>query len=166
MKEVPITRSMVALVDDEDFELVSKYRWFALGYKNRDLVYAAVKQGKTTLLMHRLIMNPLKCFFVDHRDHNGLNNTRSNLRLCTASQNLGNQRVCTSRGGNDTHSRFKGVSFYKQSQRFLAYIRIDKKQRYLGSFSNEIDAAMAYDQKAVEVFGEFAYLNFPKKFLK
>jgi hypothetical protein len=163
MKEVEISRGMVALVDDEDFEMVKRYRWFALVYKDRDLVYAAVKQSGTTLLMHRLIMNPLKCFFVDHRDHNGLNNTRDNLRLCTASQNLGNQRACTSRSGINTHSKFKGVSFYKKSQRFLAYIKIGKKQKYLGSFNNEIDAAFAYDRKALEVFGDFAYLNFPKK---
>jgi hypothetical protein len=94
--------------------------------------------------------------FVDHIDHNGLNNRRSNLRLCTAQQNARNHRPQL-RGS----SKYKGVSWRQDGKVFRALIWHNGKSINLGRFKNEIDAAKAYDKAAKKYFGEFAYLNFP-----
>ena len=106
--------------------------------------------------MHRLIMDEPKGLIVDHRDHNGLNNRRSNLRLCTNAQNQYNRLPL--KGGT---SRHKGVCWCKSHNKFNAYIYQRSKRYHLGWFVNEDDAARAYDKKARELFGEYAYLNFP-----
>src|SRR5690606_17270138 len=105
--------------------------------------------------MHRLIMGVEKSSkpMVDHIDGNGLNNCRSNLRLATHSQNLQN---ADSRRGT---SKYKGVYFSKQLQKYRAKIIVDKKEIMLGSYINEDDAARAYNYAAIEYFGEFARLN-------
>ncbi len=105
--------------------------------------------------MHRMIMGEPKGMFVDHIDGNSQNNRRSNLRICTPAQNLQNQRP---KGGT---SRYKGVYFHKKDNKWMAKIGFNGKNTYLGLFEDEILAARAYDKKAKELFGEFAYLNFP-----
>ena len=92
----------------------------------------------------------------DHIDNNGLNNTRSNLRVCTITENHQNMRK-----GINCSSQFKGVSWDKRDKAWTAQIQIDKKQHYLGSFESEIDAARAYDKAALRMFASFACLNFP-----
>ena len=109
--------------------------------------------------MHRMILGVTdSSLHVDHRDHNGLNNTRSNIRVGTPRQNSYNQRP--KRGGS---SQFKGVSLNKARSRWVAFIRIDGRNTQLGYFQDEEDAARAYDEAARKHHGEFAYLNFPEE---
>lgn len=157
-----------ALVDDDDYDLVMQYRWTV--WENPGRGYRRTRGGgpyamtkimrggvETTTRMHQMITGwPL----TDHRDHNGLNNQRSNLRRATVRQNGLNSRPVLGHS-----SRFKGVSWHKQSQRWSAHIRSRGTAYELGFYRDETDAARAYDAAARELFGEFAYLNFPESYL-
>ena len=149
----------IALVDDADYDLVMQYRWNVL---ERDRPghwpigpYATsnLPDYGTTILMHKLITGWPQ---TDHRDHNGLNNQRDNLRRATGSQNLQNTRK---RAG--ASSSYKGVSWDKVNNKWLARICVSGKQCNLGRYIEEVDAARAYDAAAIDAFGEFAFLNFP-----
>jgi hypothetical protein len=107
--------------------------------------------------MHRFLLNAPAGVLVDHRDCNGLNNRKANLRLCTNKENTRNSRPYL-KGS----SRFKGVCWGKKAKKYIAQITVDGKRYLLGYFHDEIEAAVVYDIKAMELFGEFAYLNFPK----
>ena len=154
MKEVLLTRGMIALVDDEDFEYINQWKWKA--QKGRNTYYATRnvnKKGKyKTISMHRLVLSIEDKREIDHKDRDGLNNQKLNLRVCSNHENQGN-KVGWGR------SKYKGVSFINRGY-IQAQIRINNKSVYLGLFHNEEDAARAYDRKAIEVFGEFANLNF------
>jgi hypothetical protein len=100
-------------------------------------------------------MRPPEGMEVDHQDGDGLNNRRSNLRICTHQNNSRNMRR-----HRDSASRFKGVSWWKTRQIWRAYIVVDNKQKGLGYYNNDTDAARAYDAAAKKLFGEFANLNF------
>jgi len=89
----------------------------------------------------------------DHQDGNGLNNQRYNIRECTNSQNAMNSQIIRKHS-----SQFKGVSWFKRDKKWRSYI--DYPQKHIGYFNSEIEAAKAYDMRAKELFGEFAYLNF------
>jgi hypothetical protein len=108
--------------------------------------------------MHRQIMQPPKGMLVDHADGNKANNCRLNLRICTRQEN---QRNTAKHGG--TTSRFKGVSFDRRLRKWGAAIQAGGKRIWLGYFTDEAEAARAYDRAAVELFGEFARLNFPEE---
>ncbi len=108
--------------------------------------------------MHRQIMAAPDHLVVDHIDHNGLNNTRANLRLCTSAQNL-----CNALPPANASSRYKGVSWEKRRKNWRVVIQFNNKTYHLGHFKNEIEAAKAYDERAKELHGEFACLNFPPK---
>ena len=153
-KMIELTWGKYAIVDAEDCDLLSSYKWCAVKKDQTWYAYTLTIEGKR-LPMHRLIMDEPKGLFVDHRDHNGLNNRKSNLRLCTQSQNNMNIRPI------GKTSRYKGVCWHKRRNKFIARIQIDGKRIHIGCFDDEIDAAKAYDKKAKELFGEFAYLNFP-----
>ena len=106
--------------------------------------------------MHGFILNKEDSSQIDHWDRNGLNNQKVNLRPCTGQQNSfnrGKRTGCT--------SKFKGVHFNKERKKYMLQISVNRRQTYLGLFNSEIEAAKAYDVKALELFGEFAYLNFP-----
>ena len=105
--------------------------------------------------MHRFILNAPKGQYVDHRDRNGLNNQKRNLRFCTQSQNMMNLKSSTGT------SKYKGVSWNIKYKRWQSHIRLNYKLKNLGSYNSEIEAALAYDHAARELFGEFARLNFP-----
>lgn len=151
MKEIKLIRGQIALVDDEDYELVSKYNWgMQSGGYARAVKY---KQGKQiTYLMHRLVMG-FPDYEIDHKDHNKLNNCRSNLRLSNKATNSMNRRK--QRG--TYKSKFKGVTLVHKP--YLAYITKDNKHISLGTHRTEKDAARAYNKAAIELFGEFACLN-------
>jgi hypothetical protein len=104
--------------------------------------------------MHRMIVQPRKGYIVDHIDHNGLNNRRSNLRVCTPRQHQANRGP----------SRFVGVFFEKRGGKWQAHIMAHGKHYYLGLFDDEVKAAKARDRKAYELHGEFAYLTFSRGF--
>jgi hypothetical protein len=149
-----------AVVDDADFDLLSRFGWTLVrggGKRQRLYAHANMKEGEKwqPVMMHRFLLQAPAGTQVDHRDNDGLNNRRSNLRLATGSQNRQNS---ASRIGS---SRFKGVSWHKAAGKWVAVIKTDRQQRYLGLFVNELDAARAYDAAARELFGEFALPNFP-----
>jgi len=154
-KMIELTWGKYAIVDAEDCDLLSSYKWCAVKKDQTWYAYTLTIEGKR-LPMHRLIMDEPKGLFVDHRDHNGLNNRKTNLRLCTKKQNQENRRP--NRGGT---SKYKGVHWCNTYKKFRARICHNGKRIHLGYFEDEIEAAKAYDKKARELFGEFAYLNFP-----
>lgn len=150
----------MVLIDSVDYELVSKYKWHVR--KGINTFYAItdiyIDNKRSSIQMHRLIAG-LKHGDkreVDHEDHDGLNNQRNNLRLCTNSQNNMNQRKM--RGS----SKYKGVCWYKRHKKWLAKIMFDNKLIHLGYFNSQEEAAQMYDKKAKELFGQFAKLNFSK----
>lgn len=159
MKEIKLNKQgknkgkYVALVDDEDFESLNHWRWCAA--KNGNTFYAlrtiSVDGKQKCIPMHCAIMNGKG---VDHIDHDGLNNQRSNLRFCTVSQNMMNKRK-----RENTSSIYKGVYFHKGAKKWRAHIRINGKRIQLGYFVLEVEAAKAYNDKAIALFCEFANLN-------
>ena len=162
MKKIPLTQGKFALVDNEDFEWLSQWKWCVL--KNVSNFYAkrALSRKDTnsrttiTILMHRIIIDATQEQEVDHRDGNGLNNCRSNLRFASRSQNNMNSHKI--RGV----SKYKGVCFDKsrKNKKWKTQIGKNNKQYSLGYFDNEIEAAKTYDTKAKELFGKFARSNF------
>jgi hypothetical protein len=150
---IGLTKGKVAIVDAADFAWLSRYRWSA--YQSGRTFYARRRQGDRIVLMHRQIMQPLPGFVVDHIDGNGLNNRHSNLRICTPQQNAYNTRPAADK------PRFKGVT--PCGHLWWASVWHDGREHELGLFDDEIEAALARDQKALELQGEFAYLNFPRR---
>jgi len=159
MKQIPLTKGKVALVDDQDYEKLTRHRWKAKpARKGRPGWYAArnVWNGEkwATIFMHQEIMGLGSRW--DHQDGDGLNNQRHNLRPATQVQNLRNrakaQHQCT--------SRFKGVEWEPSSKRWRARIGINGRRKSLGRHLTQEAAARAYDSAAIEIFGEFARTNF------
>lgn len=156
MKEIKLTRGMVTLVDDLDFEWLNQWKWYAA--KQGKKFYASRRPTKYGQLihMHRLILGIPNDpnIFADHKDRDSLNNQRHNLREATRSQNNSNRTPIGA-------SKFLGVFYKAESTIRPWYVRIvkNKKAKYLGSFTNEIDAAIAYNRAAIELHGEFANLN-------
>ncbi|HLK61573.1 MAG TPA: AP2 domain-containing protein [Chthonomonadaceae bacterium] len=149
---------MVAWVDEQDAERVRAYRWYPSPQATTTYAITRINQGgkRTSLYMHRLIMQPQADQQVDHINGNGLDNRRSNLRVCSLQQNLrntGNQAGST--------SCYKGVYWKKSVGRWVARISVEGKQRHLGYFRDEEEAACAYDRAARIAYGEYARLNFP-----
>jgi hypothetical protein len=157
---IKLTFGKFAVIDAEDYDRVSQYNWCAVDFDHCWYAHTFKRDG-TPLSMHRLITNAPKGLLVDHIDHSGLNNRKSNLRLCTNSQNQQNKRP--TRGST---SRYKGVDRWNFHKKFRARITHNGKRIHLGYFDSEIDAAKAYDKKAKELFGKFAYLNFPQENLE
>lgn len=157
MRRIPLTQGKQALVDDADYPILSQHRWFySKGYAVR---MNSRKEGKRRLIqMHRVIMNAPAGMEVDHIDGNRSNNTRANLRLCTTQQNRQN---CHSTKSEKSTSLYKGVYLYQRTGRFMARIKHNQKTHYLGYFDTQEEAGRAYDAKARELFGDYAFLNFP-----
>jgi hypothetical protein len=109
--------------------------------------------------MHRFIMDPPRSMVIDHINHNGLDNRKANLRVVTQQQNLWNSR----RGLNQGRSRYKGVSWDADNNKWAATIRINGKCKRLGFFTDEISAARMYDKTAIKHRGRYALTNFPAK---
>lgn len=156
MKTIELTQGKVALVDDQDYEMLSKFEWCAARDDAR--IYAASGRGTASLKMHSLILCPPDGYCVDHIDGNGLNNQRNNLRLATTAQNCRNRRKSMGKS-----SRFKGVHWCNTHKKWIASIRFDYKGISLGTFHDEDKAAMAYDVAAIQYFKEFALVNFPNE---
>ena len=156
MKTIQLTQGQVALVDDEDFDMLNQFKWCAQKDGNNFYAIRGIRVGRRTqtIHMHRLIMGSPIGLEIDHKDGNGLNNQRNNLRVCTRSQNQMNKRK-----KEGASSIYKGVSFHKREDKWRAVIMINGRAINLGDFASEIEAAKAYDAKAIALFCEFANLN-------
>lgn len=157
MKRIPLTQGKFALVDDADFNWLNQWKWcvFFNGHSWR----AVRVVRKKTIYMSRFMVDAPQGKLVDHHNHDTLDNQRHNLRICSCTQNNANQII-----RNYTISKYKGVYWDKTRQRnkrWSANIKKEGKVCRLGRYLTEIEAAKAYDKKAKELFGEFAYLNFP-----
>lgn len=154
MKQITLTQGQTVLVDDDDYEDLSKYKWGQL--KSYGVTYARrgtrINGKRVTILMHRVIMNAPDGEEVDHRDGSGLNNQKSNLRLASIQENRRNRK-----GHNRTG--YTGVTPSKNGERFKARIKHEGVTHLLGTHDTPEDAARAYNEAAIEYFGEFAKLN-------
>lgn len=165
MKKVPVSNTF-SMVDDSDYERLSALNWSLSGYGYaRAVVYGKKGRDSRGLLipkvvkMHRMVVGAKEDELVDHINGNSLDNRRENLRICTMSQNLANQKI-----RKDSTSGFKGVCLgNNKTNKWRAYISKKEgektKQHHLGFFKTKEDAAKAYNKKAVELFGDFARLN-------
>jgi hypothetical protein len=161
MKTIPLTKGYVAIVDDEDYALVSKFKWHTFNNNGRGTYAIANMEvdGKmTTVRMHRFITNPSRSEVVDHINRNGLDNRRGNLRAATRSTNAANSKHRADR----STSPYRGVYFEKEKKLYRAQIRVNGKLFGLGRYKDPKLAAEKYDAEAVRNFGEFAVLNFPE----
>lgn len=150
-----VANGATVLVDDEDFVELSKFKWHLLkvGYAARRELGKKI-DPRLYITMHRAILNPEIGKQVDHINGNKLDNRRENLRICSKAENMRN----TNKRRNNT-SGFKGV-VQSRKGRWVAHITKDYKMIHLGTFTNPKEAAVAYDNKARDIFGEFAKLNF------
>lgn len=143
-------------IDEDDLPLVQQYRW--RGWKIHKTVYIATELvGGKRLYLHRLLMNPQDGLEVDHINGDARDNRRSNLRVCTHSQNVSNQR--TQKRGK--YSRYKGVTKFPRNTKrpWIAQAKVMGKHIFLGYYKTQIEAARAYNKAAPRLFGEFARLN-------
>lgn len=156
-RKIKLTQGKFALIDDCDYELVRPFKWHAKKERTRFYASSSIWNGKRhrNIRMHRLLLGE-SCLGldVDHKNHDTLDNRRSNLRVCTRSQNIMNTR----KRPNKT-SKYLGVSKCNKVDRWRSTISKDGKNYHLGNFKSELDAAVAYNKKAKELFGEFAVLN-------
>ncbi len=141
------------IIDLEDVEKVSRYRWFSKLSKSGSYYGYAHYEGSTKLSLHRFVMNVYGPVLVDHTNRNTLDTRKGNLRTCTRAENNRNAKK-NSRGV----SKYKGVTI-RPSGRFGVYIQQNGKPTCLGTYDSEEEAALKYNDKAVEIFGEFANLN-------
>lgn len=149
------------LVDANMVEALSKHKWHigADGYVRRNETISRRPVSRRTVLMHRFIMGDVRGIVYDHKNGVRLDNRRANLRVATCAGNSANARKrINARHDRQTSSRYKGVTFRKDSQRWQAYIGA-KPCHKLGCFATEELAAAAYNKAAIVRFGEFARLN-------
>jgi len=153
MKQIPLSQGKVAIVDDEDYETLSRHKWHC-GSKG----YAVRKERRglreVHVWMHREIMQPANDMQVDHVNGEKADNRRCNLRIATNSHNLCN------RGANANNtSGFKGVTWKEHAGKWMAFINLHGKQKHLGYFDTAEDGARAYNEAAKKYHGVFARLN-------
>ena len=150
----------VALIDEADAELVLPHRWRPL-VSSTGKVYAYTVINRTTVFLHRLILDTPKGMDTDHRDGDSLNNRRSNLRAASRAQNVANKPKPRRRDGRPATSSFKGVSWCRAREKWQATIRIEGESIFLGRYDDEEAAARAYDRAALKAWPDHALLNFP-----
>lgn len=155
MKNITLTQGKTTLVDDADYEWLNQWKWCAV-HINR-YWYASRTEGfrGQYISMHRLIIGVPQGLLFDHLNNNGLDNQRHNLRICTQAENTHNQM----RQQRNKSSKFKGVYWHKPTNKWRAIIKINMKRLYLGNYTHEKDAAIAYNKAAIKCHGEFAKLN-------
>ena len=163
--ESPKYGTHITIVDKEEYPRVKDFRWHIWQgptdrtfYARANIPHPDGTARRTIVQMHRHITNAPKGMVVDHINHNGLDNRKSNLRVCTIAENSRNRR--RQKGGT---SIYKGVNWQKAKKKWHARIKFEGKHMHIGYFTDdkEEEAARAVDAKAKELHGEYAYLNFP-----
>lgn len=154
MKEIPLTRGLTTLIDDEDFDWLSQWNWHAHPTAGGNFYARKKRDGR--VFLHNLLITAPDGLRVDHRNANGLDNRRSNLRLATRQENGRNRKL-----GSNSRSGFKGVTWRADKEKWVASITTSDKRLHLGYFPDLREAAAAYDAAADAHFGEFAHLNRP-----
>lgn len=155
MKQIPLTQGKLTLVDDQDYDFLMQWKWHI--QKSHKTIYAIRTDNfnHTTIRMHRIIAKRMRLEgHIDHKDQNGLNNQRDNLRFATNSQQGANQKK-----HNNNTSGYKGVYWRKDNHKWRVEINVNGKRINLGCFENSKDAARAYNEAAIKYHGEFAVLN-------
>lgn len=145
---------LYCLIDDEDFSIVSKYRWYLSngGYAITNYWKGINKHFHLT--MHRFILGAKNGQIYDHINQDKLDNRKSNLRTCTPSQNRMNTKI-----RSDNSSGYKGIYWNSESKKWKAQIQLNGRRKCVGRFNNPEEAAQAYNFYAKKYYGEFAYLN-------
>lgn len=159
MREIVLTKGKVALVDDKDYDYLNQWKWsyHPAGYAKRtiDTCKSNIRRTTATVFMHRQICSLSNLDAqIDHINGDGLDNRRSNLRVCTHAQNAMNKRKALNKTSN-----YKGVYFCKTHKRFIAQIKLNGKSTHVGIYRTEKEAAKAYNDAALKHFKEFAKIN-------
>lgn len=161
MLAIALTPDHNAIIDDEDYDLISKYEWSLwTSGRAKNMFYArcTTERGQS-ISMHRIILGVSVNVAIDHINHNGLDNRRANLRITNQQKNSWN-----SKPHNDGVTRYKGIfNQGRNNGKWYSKVTYRGQRYYLGSFNSQEEAALAYDNKVLELFGEFAYLNFPER---
>lgn len=160
-RKIGLTQGKYTVVDLEDYEQLGRYKWHAS--RSKYGIYAVrkfwTKEGsgvkQKSVSMHQVIMGSAEGKVIDHINHNGLDNRRANLRFVTMQQNSWNKR----KNRGNYSSRYKGVAWSKSRKKWRTRITWNGRWIFLGYFEDEEAAAMAYDAKAKELFGDYASLN-------
>lgn len=157
MKEIQLTQGKVALVDDDMYDELNQFKWYANNLKGKFYAVRNLRINKKyvkSILMHRFIMSTNNGLVVDHLNGITLDNRKCNLRNCTHSENLKNQKISIK-----NTSGYKGVSWNKNHKSYEVRIKNNNITIQIGNFKNIIDAARAYNAAAIKYHGEFANLN-------
>lgn len=153
--KIQLTQGKFTMIDEEDVSKLGKKKWCA--HLIRNTFYACADGGKT--LLHRVILNAQPDEHIDHINGDGLDNRKVNLRIATIQQNAQNSRKQKSYKNKPTSSKYKGVTWASDKRKWKAQISINEKPTSIGYYDQEIDAAKAYDKKAIELRGTFARIN-------
>lgn len=158
-KKIQLSQGKFALVDDDDYEYLSKWKWhFHHGYACRNDEHYDKNGNRKPIRMHRVVMKTPEDMEVDHLNGETTDNRKSNLRNCFHNENMKNMKV-----HRNSISGYKGVTWWKIGKKWRARIRGNGKEISLGYYDNPESAAKAYDIAAKKYFGDFAFLNFPEE---
>ena len=156
MRKIKLSQNKIAIVDDEDYEMLIKHKWYANKLKHKWYVNTNVRiaNKRTVIRMHRMILKPNTNVQVDHINGNSLDNRKDNLRLCNNAENMRNR----DKPRNNT-SGYKGVTWNKDMKKWQAQIMVNYINIILGYYKDIKKAARVYNEAALKYFGEYAYLN-------
>lgn len=155
MKTISLTQGRFALVDDEDYQLLSRHTWCAVKANKSDCIwYAQTHVGPALVRMHEMVLGKIKGTIIHHDDHNGLNNQKDNLKRTTHQNNIGHSKKFKS-----NTSGYKGVSWDQANKKWVTQVAMSSGNGYQKRFHKLEDAVEAYDREAIKRWGEFALTN-------
>lgn len=156
MKFIELSKGQKAIVDDEDFDWLSRWNWYAHNPMGKFYALRTIGgyKDRKALFMHRLIIGAKKGQDVDHKNGNGLDNRKENLRIATRAQNQANKS-----GNKNSTSKYRGISWNSRVKKWVAQIVCRGKHYHLGYFKKELEAVDVWNKKAKKIYGEFARLN-------